>query len=153
MTPFGRALASAFQLLTLGEGELQPSVDRRVRIIAQAARLAGAEPAAVVALCALASGLRVHDRDAPLCRCASSAADDGSQAVCAARSYAAAFRRCGSPSGAAAFRLWGQCAVRGPDGRRALHEWESLVDALRRDEATQAEAVSYDATGAPAPPR
>lgn len=144
MTPYGPALALLLRVPITDAGDLAPSLDRRVRLIAQAASLAGVDPAALLAVCVLESGLRVRDRDASLCGCQPYATDDATQATCAARSYAAGLTRCGTAEGAVSRYVWGRCAVaRATTPCRArwrahvlgyLRSWGRLVATMRRGE-------------------
>ena len=154
MTPYGPALALLLRLPITDGGDLPPSVDRRVRLIVAASHLAGVDPADVIALCLLESGLRVRDRNASLCGCQPYATDDATQATCAARSYAAGLTRCGTPDGAVSRYVWGRCEVsRGATPCRARwrahvlayrRSWGRVVATLRRgeDEASGAEGCS-----------
>ncbi len=144
MTPYGPALALLLRVPITDAGDLPPSLDRRVRLIAQAAQLQGVDPAEILAVCVMESGLRVRDRGASLCGCQPYATDDATQATCAARSYAAGLTRCGSPEGAVSRYVWGRCEVsRGLTPCRLrwrahvigyVRLWGRLVATMRRGE-------------------
>ena len=118
--------------------------DRRVRLIVQAAHLADVDPAELLAVCVLESGLRVRSPRASLCGCQPYATDDATQATCAARSYAAGLDRCGTPEGAVSRYVWGRCAPsRGLTPCRVrwrahvlgyLRQWGRIAATLRHGE-------------------
>jgi len=144
MTPYGPALALLLRVPIDDRGDLAPSLDRRVRLIVQAAHLADVDPAELLAVCVLESGLRVRSPRASLCGCQPYATDDATQATCAARSYAAGLDRCGTAEGAVSRYVWGRCAPsRGATPCRArwrahvlgyVRSWGRLVATLRHGE-------------------
>lgn len=118
-------LAAIVELLHL-RGPAPASLERRARLVAQAAVLEGIDPALALAVCVLESGLRVRDQRASLCGCQPYGTGDAAQATCAARSLRAGLVRCGSAEGAVSRYVWGRCAVsRGRTPRRAW--WRAHV--------------------------
>ena len=154
MTPYGPALAMLLRVPITDGGDLAPSLDRRVRLVVTAAQLAGVDPAELLAVCVMESGLRVRARNASLCGCQPYATDDATQATCAARSYAAGLDRCHTAEGAVSRYVWGRCEVsRGATPCRArwrahvlayVRSWGRLVATMRRgeDEGSGAEGCS-----------
>lgn len=132
MTPYGPALALLLRVPIDDRGDLAPSLDRRVRLIVQAAHLADVDPAELLAVCVLESGLRVRSPRASLCGCQPYATDDATQATCAARSYAAGLDRCGTPEGAVSRYVWGRCAPGREDGRSRMPDADSTRSVRRR---------------------
>jgi hypothetical protein len=118
-------LAALAELLHL-RGPAPASLERRARLVAQAAVLEGVDPALALAVCVMESGMRVRSPRASLCGCQPYTSGDAAQATCAARSLRAGMERCGSAEGAVSRYVWGRCAPsRGRTARRAW--WRAHV--------------------------